>query len=154
MATNDPDEWPDIEGALRSWLRNDPGLLPLINRRVFFGIPRDSEGSFPCIMITRIGGGDIRGEAPLDQPMLQFDIYGKKADQAGGGRHSTTIVSLELRRALARIKGKTRLDSKVMAWDARVTTVVYSPMPGDDRPRGMLMAIIPCMVVPESQVID
>lgn len=146
MATNEPEEWPDIEGAMRDWLRTDPGLTALIDKRVFFGVPRDSEDAFPCIMITRIGGGERSGDAPMDQPMLQLDVYGKKADQPGGGRRTTTLVALELRKALSRMRGRTRLNDDVVGWDARVTTQVYSPLPGDDRPRIMIMCIIPCIV--------
>lgn len=146
MSTDTPEDWPDIEGALRTWLRQDPGLAALIGNRVFFGIPRNSEGAYPCIMITRIGGGQQSSEVPLDNALIQFDVYGEKADKLGGGRKSTTMVALALRKALSRIRGETRLDEEVVAYDPRITSQIFSPLPGDDRPRIMIVAIIPSVV--------
>lgn len=151
MATDYPEEWPDIEGALREYLRADPDIQAVVGTRVFFGIPRNSEGVFPCIMITRIGGGQTSGEAPLDQPLMQFDIYGKKSEESGGGRLACTQAALALRKALSKMKGRTRLNATVVAWDPRVSSQVFSPLPGDDRPRVLMTATIPCIYSPGTE---
>ena len=45
---------PDVEGAVRAWLRAHPRLA-LLGTRVFFGVP---EGvTFPFVTVARIGGG-------------------------------------------------------------------------------------------------
>lgn len=155
MSTNTPEEWPDIEGAMRQFLRDDPGLQALIGQRVFFSVPRKvtEAGSFPMIIVTRIGGGQGRGDAPQDNPMIQFDVYGRKADAEGGGKVAMQKVSRALRQALSRLRGETDVthvvDGVTLAtrlFDPRVSTIVYSPLPGDDRPRDIIMAIIPCIV--------
>src|SRR5688572_25728630 len=144
MSTADPEEWPDIEGALRTWLRADPDIQSFFGQRVFFGAPRHTTTeSFPMIVITRIGGGQRSGDAPMDMPMLQLDVYGRKADEASGGRLAVTQGSALLRKVLSKMRGETRLDDDTVAWDPRVTTVVFSPLPGDDRPRMMVMRSSP-----------
>lgn len=146
------EDWPDVEGAMRTYLRNDAGLVPLINGRVFFSVPKNSsgkgvaEGSFPLILVTRIGGGESRGEAPLDMALLQFDVMGKKSEQAGGGKGPTTIVALALQKAISKIRGRTELTPGVTAFNARIASSFYSPFPGDDRPRQIITAVIPSIV--------
>jgi hypothetical protein len=148
VSTITPEDWPDIEGALRNYLRDSLDLAKTdVGSRVFFGVPRDSRNSFPCIALSRIGGGQALGDAPLDNALIQFDVYGLKADD-GGGRNAVTVVALALRKALSTIRGRTRLDDSVVAWDPRVSTQVYSPMPADDRPRIILTVTVPCMYSP------
>jgi len=144
MTTSDPEEFADIEGALRTWLRADTDIQAVVDQRVFFGAPRKvtETGTYPMILVTRVGGGDDGAEAPLDRAMIQFDIYGRKAD-AGGSRLEVTNISTVLRKVLAKIRGRTRLDDHVVAFDTRTTVVLYSPLPGDDRPRVILTAIVP-----------
>lgn len=153
MSTSTPEEWPDIEGALRTYLRADTDIDSVFGDRIFFGAPRKTTtASFPMICITRIGGGQRSGDAPMDMPMVQLDVYGRKADEESGGRLAVTQGAALLRKVLSKIRGETRLDSTTVAWDPRVATVVFSPLPGDDRPRMMVMVIIPCMKIDEVEV--
>jgi hypothetical protein len=138
------DDWPDIEGAIRTYLRADADLAAQIGQRVYFSVPRDSTTSFPCVKITRLGGGQDSSQVPLDLALLQFDVYGKTSDEAGGGRGPTTLVLNALRKALSTIQGMTRLNGTVVAWDCDVRTVSYVSMPADDRPRFVVTASIPC----------
>ena len=140
------DDWPDIEGALRTYLRADTDLAALIGQRVYFGIPRDSTNAFPCVRITRVGGGQDPSQAPLDLALIQFDVYGKTSDEEGGGRGPTTIVKNALKKALSKIQGETRLDANVVAWDTDVRADMYTPLPADDRPRFMLTVLVPNIV--------
>jgi hypothetical protein len=141
------DAWPDIEGALRTYLRADPGLATLISSRVYFAIPPDSAGKFPCIKITRVGGGQDPSQAPLDLALIQFDVYGKTSNEEGGGRGPTTLVLNALRKALSTIQGATALDDKVMAWDADVRAVFFSSLPADDRPRFIVTVSVPARAI-------
>ena len=141
---SDGEDWPDIEGALRDYLRNDADLVPLINRRVFFVAPK--RAVFPMILVTRIGGGQASGEAPMDTALLQLDIIGKKADEAGGGKGPVTQVALATQKALSKIRGRTVLVPGVTAFDARIASSFYSPFPGDDRPRQIITTVIPSIV--------
>lgn len=148
--TTEGENWPDIEGALRTWLRADAGLVPLIDGRVFFSVPKNAQGvatdSFPLILITRIGGGESRGEAPLDMALIQFDVMGKLATQAGGGKGTVTTVALALQKAISKIRGRTELVPGVVAFNSRIASSFYSPFPGDDRPRHIITAVIPSIV--------
>lgn len=135
--------WPDIEGALRTYLRNDVNLASLVGNRVFFGVPRAAnEDSYPLVMITRTGGGQDVGEAPLDLALIQFDCYGKKSDVEGGGRYPITQVALAVKKALSTIRGRTVLAPGVTAFDARIVSHFYSPLSADDRPRYIVTAQI------------
>ena len=147
MTTSDPEEFADVEGALRTWLRADTDIQAAVSNRVFFGAPRKvtetgANSTYPMILITRVGGGDDGGEAPIDRAMIQFDIYGRLANQ-GGSRLEVTAIAATLRKVLGKIRGRTRLDDHTVAYDTRTTVVVYSPLPGDDRPRVILTAIVP-----------
>lgn len=149
MTTATPEQWPDIEGALRTYLRADTDLAALISNRVFFGVPRDSTDAFPLVMITRIGGGQTSSEVPLDNALIQFDVYGKKSEESGGGRKAVTDIALALRKALSTIRGRTRLDSTVVAFGVVVSSQVFSPLPGDDRPRYLMTVTVSSIYSPE-----
>lgn len=145
--TNDPEEWPDVEFALRQWLRADTDLQAFVGQRVFFGVPRNSANAFPLIMLTRIGGGQDSSEVPLDNALMQFDVYGRKTNE-GGSRKEVTDIALQLRRSLQKIRGRTRLDDFVSAFDTRVSSQVFSPLPADDRPRILIVATVPAIYDP------
>lgn len=138
------EDWPDVEGAIRTFLRNDPGVAALVGKRVFFSVPKKAE--FPMILVTRIGGGESAGEAPLDLALIQFDIYGKKADEAGGGRAPVAAISSSVKKAISKIRGRVELVPGVTAFNARIASTFYSALPGDDRPRIIITAVIPAMV--------
>lgn len=147
MSTDTPVEWADIEGALRAYLRSDSDIQAVVGNRVFFGAPRDSRNAFPLISITRIGGGEQSSEMPLDMAFIQFDIYGQLADEASGGKMQVSRGAQALRKSLSKLRGRTEIAPGVLVSDPRVTTVVYSPLPGDDRPRCFVMAIVPNIVI-------
>lgn len=122
--------WPDVEGALRTYLRNDTGLAALVDRRVFFGVPQDPT-RFPLVTIQRIGGGqDPSADVPIDLAVVQVDAWGnpRRKDEAYG-------VMAAIRTALEAIRGRTQLDTGVTAFGAEVETVLFAPDPADDRPR-------------------
>lgn len=138
-------DWPDIEGAMRTYLRADADLVPLVNGRVFFSSPKNAQ--YPIIVITRIGGGESAGEAPLDMGFLQIDCIGKKADEQGGGKGPVTQIALAVAKSISKIKSGTEIAPGVRAFNARIASSFYSPFPGDDRPRQIITAVVPSIVI-------
>lgn len=61
----------DAEGAARSWARALPSLVA---GRVFFGMPE--RPVFPLVLVQRVGSGRGGGDTPIDNALIQFDIYG------------------------------------------------------------------------------
>lgn len=141
--TSEGENWPDVEGAMRDFLRADTGLVALVGNRVFFGAPR--EPTYPMILITRVGGGQARGEAPIDNALLQLDVLGKLASEPGGGKGPVTTAALALQKAVSRIKNGTKLVSNVTAWDAQIVSSFYSPDPITDRPRHIITVMVPAL---------
>jgi hypothetical protein len=139
------EDWPDVEQALKEYLLADTGIAALIGGRVFLGVPRDSSDAFPCVKITRLGGGQDGSDAAIDLPLVQFDVYGKRSDEVGGGRGPTTRVLNALQKALSTIKGKTPLNVSVTAWDADVRSIFFSSLPADDRPRFVVTVAMTAM---------
>lgn len=122
--------WPDVEGAVRAWLRADTGVQAVVDRRVFFGVPQDP-ARYPLVTIQRVGGGnDPSADVPIDQAVLQVDVWGnpRRKDEA----HRALAA---VRTALERIRGNTRLDAGTVAFGADVESVAFFPDPADDRPR-------------------
>ena len=140
------EDWPDIEGAMRTYLRNDAGVAAIFNGRVFFSVPKKAGTLFPMVLVTRIGGGESAGEAPLDLALLQFDVIGKKPDEVGGGKGPVTLGSLAVKKAISKIRGRLELVPGVTAFNSRIASTFYSPLPGDDRPRIIITAVIPSIV--------
>lgn len=65
---------PDVEGALRSYLRADAGVAALFGTRVFFGVDDPSE--YPVAVVQRIGGGLDSLEGLQDVALVQVDVWG------------------------------------------------------------------------------
>lgn len=61
----------DAEGAARSWARALPGFVA---GRVFFGMPE--RPVFPLALVQRVGSGRGGGDTPIDNALIQFDIFG------------------------------------------------------------------------------
>lgn len=111
---------PDIEGALRDYLQQSPDMLasPAGARS---WLAAKSNAVFPHVTIIRIGGGEDTSNAPMDQALVQFDVYGRVL-QLGEANE----VRRALRIALARLSddpftatGKARLIGSTIRDDRR-----------------------------------
>lgn len=144
------ESFPDEMGAMRTYLRADPDLAAVIDGRVFFSFPKagaaGNEALFPAVLITRIGGGQMGGEVPIDSILFQFDVLGKLADTSGGGYGPMTVAARALLTALSKLRGRTYLGDGVVAFDARIASQFDSPMPADNRPRRIVTAAIPMLL--------
>lgn len=131
--------YPDIEGALRTWLRGRAAITALVGQRVFFGVPDKAE-TWPLITIRRVGGGDDPGIAPVDRALVQLDVWGD-IDASGHGKKAdaTTLVNT-LRAELSAVDRRTALTASVHALGISVESVVWLPDPDNDRPRYVVTA--------------
>lgn len=70
------DAGPDVEGALKAYLQADTGMLAApCGARTWLAVGRDAV--FPYNVITRIGGGETSSDAPIDDGLVQIDIFGR-----------------------------------------------------------------------------
>lgn len=127
---------PDVEGALRIFLRANAGVAAIVGQRVFFGVPKNAvEATFPLVTVQRVGGGDDEGEAPIDLALVQIDAWGG-LDASGNGKKSEAAALMSaIRNALFAIRARTALSSTVDAAGISVQSVVWLPDPDNDRPR-------------------
>ena len=132
-------DYPDVEGALRTWLRAQPAVTALVAQRVFFGVPEKAT-TFPIISIQRVGGTDDISDAYIDQAIIQIDCWGRlyadtDVSKKGGDKAGCDVLRRTVRTALAGIRDATPLDSSVVALNALVLSDPYIPDPADGRPR-------------------
>ena len=116
---------PDIEGDIRTRLRADTGVTDLVGQRVFLSTRTLTEASFPCVIVSRVGGGDHpTSDAPIDQPLLQLDVWGPATS-----KQAATDVVNAVRNALRQIGAET-------------ISVIWLPDPDNRRPRYVLTAAV------------
>lgn len=140
------EDWPDIEGAIQTFLRADAGVAALVGNRVFFSSPMAPH--YPMVLITRIGGASATGETPLDNTFLQIDCFGRLPEEGAGGKLEATSLLRAVRKALSSIRGRTRLDTNTVGYDARVASVFYSPIRDDNRPRNVVTVTVSAIYEP------
>jgi hypothetical protein len=139
------DDFPDVEGGVRDYLRGLSYVNTYVATRVFFGIP--AAPVFPLITVTRVGGTDDTSEAAIDQALVQIDIWGRLyADtdptHKGGDKAQCDAIRRAVRRGLRAIRGATALNASTVAYGARVESDPFRPDPDSDRPRYALTASI------------
>lgn len=66
------DTFGDAEGAIVSYLR---ATTTAFGTRVFLALAGATV--YPVCRVGRVGGGDDPSDAPLDQALLQIDVYGR-----------------------------------------------------------------------------
>ncbi len=106
---------PDVEGAVRAYLRTDsPAVTAVFGQRVFFGVDDPSE--YPVCTVQRIGGGLDTLEGLQDLALLQIDVWGNVHDKATA--FDGISVVLEAMNALSRYThGSTLLlGANVQSW--------------------------------------
>lgn len=130
------DELPDIEGGVRTWLREQAPVTALVGQRIFFGVPKKAtEGSFPMLVVARVGGALDESEAPVDRPLVQIDAWGSLDASGNGMKAQTTTLVNTVRSLLAAVRGRTALSADVDAFGFDEQSCVWLPDPDNDRPR-------------------
>lgn len=121
-------DFSDVEEGVRQYLRNDTDVDAVVDRRVFFGVPKEGP-TFPLITVRRVGGGDDASEAPVDLAVVSISCWGTNT------KSSAWSTAAAVRKALHKIRRKTLLAPGVYAHGATVDGVIWSPDPEDARPR-------------------
>ena len=129
--------YPDVEGALRTWLRGNATVNALVGQRVFFGVPKQAtEQSFPLLTVARVGGGGDASDASLDAATIQIDCWGSIDKVSGYGKKSVaTELAAAVRTALDDLANSGLLAASVQCLGAEVVSSLWAPDPDDDRPR-------------------
>lgn len=139
------DDFPDVEGGIRDYLRGHASVSALVGTRVFFGIP--ATPTFPLVVVQRVGGADDPSEAAIDQAVIQIDCWGRLyADSdpthVGGDKAGCDAIRRAVRKALRDIRTATALNASVVAYGARVESDPFRPDPDSDRPRYAITASV------------
>jgi hypothetical protein len=131
----------DIEGGLKTWLR---GLnLPNVGTRVFLGMPRGGPSSYPVIVLFRVSGGPATGaDYPMDEPRVQFDVWGNT-----GGKVECQAVAQALISNLLDLPCGTLLGTTVRAVGVSALTVNYLPDAESGRPRYSIDCVVQAQAV-------
>jgi hypothetical protein len=74
-------------------------------------------GDEPAIVIHRIGGGDDRGDAPLERPLVQLDV--SSSSEAVTAERASALKAL-----LRSIKGRTMLTTTLACWGITIVSDV------------------------------
>jgi hypothetical protein len=130
----------DVEGGLRTWLRTQTDLTTLVDNRIFFGIPRNDAGvattSFPLITLQRVGGAPQSGEAPLDEALIQFDIWG-----SGQNKVQCWTVTQALIGILESFTAQ-EVTNDVYIYGINTTNVLFLPDVADGRARYSVTTLV------------
>lgn len=142
-----PEALPDVEGCLRTWMRTLASITTIVGQRVFFGVPKGAvEATFPLVTVSRIGGGDDPGEAPVDRALVQVECWGS-IDSSGNGRKSqATALVNAVRSEFRAVNGSTVLSGTTIAFGINVESAVWLPDPDSDRPHYVVTAEVIAMV--------
>jgi hypothetical protein len=126
-------DWPDIEGAMRDYLRADTAVNALIGNRQFFAVP--ATPTYPLLTVSRVGGGqDADTDAPIDVALVSIDIWGELDANGYGDKAGALAVVNAVRSALEAISGRTTLTNGVTGHGAEVVGVAWAPDPDNGRP--------------------
>lgn len=128
------DQFPDVEGVLKTWLKTQVALTAVVGERIVFGV---TKGGFPQITIQRIGGGPDGSDALVDNALVQFSCWASSKGSA-----AETMSALV---ATLAAMGKINIDGTSM-FGTTVDTVIWSP-DQNDTPRYIVTALVTAIVV-------
>jgi hypothetical protein len=130
--------WPDVDGAVRTWLRADTGVQAIAAQRCYFGVPKP-EPVWPLTTVQRVGGGNAPGDAPVDEAQIQIDCWGEIYPSGNGNKSQAWQLARAVRAALE-VVNDTLIATGVRA-AIDVESVSYAPDPTNDRPRYIVSAV-------------
>jgi Protein of unknown function (DUF3168) len=118
--------YPDVEGAVRTWLRLVPSVAAIVGSRVFFAIPDNTE--WPLIVVTQQGGGPDVSDAPFTTDLIQLDCWAppsppsKKPSKADCAALKLAVVG-----ALESMIDGTHMGSTAIGMGAHVLSALWRP---------------------------
>lgn len=127
---------PEAEGAARAWTR----ALNLVGNRVYFGSP--DEPAYPLIICFRVGGGPVAGDVPIDQAMLQWDVWGDPL-RDGKDRYDIAQLATDLRTEIESLASGTMMSAGVVALGGSVESgPLWLPEPNTGQARYVVTGTI------------
>lgn len=138
------EEFPDIEGGLRDYLRSHAVVSAIVFQRVFFGVP--DKPTYPLLVVQRVGGADDPSEAPIDRALVQIDCWGRlfndsdKRKVAHGDKAGADALRRAVRKALWQIRGGIPVNATTVLYGASVESDPFIPDPANARPRYAITA--------------
>lgn len=114
----------DVEGGVREWLKEK--LADMNLGGVWFAVP-DGNPKLPLITLARIGGSPIRGEVPLDQARISFEIWASNKKVAVGVTERLVEALHQLRTSPLGTDAKSR--------GADVDSILWAPQQDPGEPR-------------------
>ena len=129
------DQFPDTEGAIRSWLRDQLAVRAVVGNRVFFGVPKAAtEATFPLVTVQLVSTVPDPSEAPIDRSLIQIDCWGS-LDASGNGQKAAATALVNTIRALCHSITQPTPMGTVTVFGCNVESVTWLPDPTNDRPR-------------------
>lgn len=124
--------FPDVEGALRTYLRNNAYIVDLVDNRVFLGMPDNMPNtSFPCITLAEVGPGAVDpGDAPLSWELIQCDCWGLGRNKANARQVRDALIAV-----MESMPSGTLMDANTRAVGARTFSGGYAPDPDNGQAR-------------------
>lgn len=136
------DQFPDVEGALVTWLKTQTTLTTALGgQRIFFGVPKGAtEATFPLVTVQLVGTVPDPSDAPIDRALIQLDVWGSIGASGNGKKAEATALVNTVRALLHSIHQPTPMGTSVTVFGCNVESVAWLPDPPSDRPRYVVTA--------------
>jgi hypothetical protein len=125
--------YPDVEGAVRDWLRDQAAVAALVDDRVFMGVPKATQ--FPLIVVHLVGGGPVTGDVPMSSELIQMDCWGPGRNKAVAVAVKNAVVG-----AIESLESGTPMNEAAVGLWARTTSNVWLPDFETDQARYVVTA--------------
>lgn len=122
---------PDVEKAVRDWIRTLPAVVALgtdSTYRAWFNA--DPRATFPYVLVRRVGSITETSDAPIIHRMLQLDFLDDVRQ-----RTRCHALASAVEAALLEIRQATLLSADVVCYGATIQSSIDLPDPGSAQPR-------------------
>ncbi len=126
--------YPNAKEAVRAFLRDDTRLAELVNRRVFFKVPKDNQ-VFPMLLVQMVYQAPESPGSPVMVATVQIDVLG--VDQKD---IDTSLIANEVVSAIESIEGSEVTGDNARAVWASVGSALPAPDADSARSRWIVTA--------------